>query len=67
MRIALLDKVDPQIVKEISDALEEELKAVGGPLEKRLEGQKRQLKSFPMPEGNLRMSFLQRLRMKIQP
>ncbi|BAU22597.1 flagellar motor switch protein FliG [Caldimicrobium thiodismutans] len=38
LRIALLDKVDPQIVKEISDALEEELKAVGGALGKKIGG-----------------------------
>lgn len=38
LRIALLDKVDPEIVKEISDALEEELKAVGGALGKKIGG-----------------------------
>jgi len=37
-RIALLDKVDPEIVKEISDALEEELKSVGGALGKKMGG-----------------------------
>ncbi len=38
LRIALLDKVDPEIVKEISDALEEELKSVGGALGKKFGG-----------------------------
>jgi flagellar motor switch protein FliG len=38
LRIALLDKVDPEIVKEISDALEEELKSVGGALGKKMGG-----------------------------
>lgn len=38
LRIALLDKVDPEIVKEISDALEEELKSVGGALGKKIGG-----------------------------
>lgn len=38
LRIALLDKVDPEIVKDISDALEEELKAVGGALGKKIGG-----------------------------
>ncbi len=38
LRIALLDKVDPEIVKEISDALEEELKTVGGALGKKIGG-----------------------------
>ncbi|MCS7149352.1 MAG: flagellar motor switch protein FliG [Caldimicrobium sp.] len=38
LRIAMLDKVDPEIVKEISDALEEELKAVGGALGKKIGG-----------------------------
>ncbi len=38
LRIALLDKVDPDVVKEISDALEEELKAVGGALGKKIGG-----------------------------
>lgn len=38
LRIALLDKVDPEIVREISDALEEELKAVGGALGKKIGG-----------------------------
>lgn len=38
LRIATLDKVDPEIVKEISDALEEELKSVGGALGKKIGG-----------------------------
>ena len=38
LRIALLDKVDPEIVKEISDALEEELRSVGGALGKKMGG-----------------------------
>ncbi|MCS7198752.1 MAG: flagellar motor switch protein FliG [Caldimicrobium sp.] len=38
LRIALLDKVDPEIVKDISDALEEELKAVGGALGRKIGG-----------------------------
>lgn len=38
LRIALLSKVDPEIVKEISDALEEELKNIGGVLGKKIGG-----------------------------
>ncbi len=38
LRIALLNKVDPEIVKEISDALEEELQSVGGALGRRIGG-----------------------------
>jgi len=38
LRIALLNKVDPDIVKEISDALEEELQSIGGALGKRIGG-----------------------------
>ncbi len=38
LRIALLDKVDPEIVQEISNALEEELQTVGGVLGKKLGG-----------------------------
>lgn len=38
LRIALLDKVDPEIVKDISDALEEELRAVGGALGRKIGG-----------------------------
>ena len=38
LRIALLDKVDPEIVEEISNALEEELQAVGGTLGRKLGG-----------------------------
>ena len=38
LRIALLDKVDPEIVQEISNALEEELQAVGGVLGRKLGG-----------------------------
>ncbi len=38
LRIALLNKVDPEIVKEISDALEEELQSIGGALGKRIGG-----------------------------
>ncbi len=38
LRIALLNKVDPEIVQEISDALEEELQSVGGALGKRIGG-----------------------------
>lgn len=38
LRIALLNKVDPEIVKEISDALESELQSVGGALGKKIGG-----------------------------
>ncbi|OAQ20708.1 flagellar motor switch protein FliG [Thermosulfurimonas dismutans] len=38
LRIALLDKVDPDIVQEISNALEEELQAVGGTFARKLGG-----------------------------
>ncbi len=38
LRIALLDKVDPEIVEEISNALEEELQAVGGTFARKLGG-----------------------------
>lgn len=38
LRIALLDKVDPDIVQEISNALEEELRAVGGTFARKLGG-----------------------------
>ncbi len=38
LRIALLDKVDPEIVKEISDSLEAELQSVGGALGKKIGG-----------------------------
>ncbi|QJA06859.1 flagellar motor switch protein FliG [Thermosulfurimonas marina] len=38
LRIALLDKVDPEIVEEISNALEEELQAVRGTLGRKLGG-----------------------------
>jgi flagellar motor switch protein FliG len=38
LRIALLNKVDPEIVQEISDALEEELQSIGGALGKRIGG-----------------------------
>lgn len=38
LRIALLSKVDPEIVKEISDALESELLSVGGALGKKIGG-----------------------------
>ncbi len=38
LRIALLDKVDPEIVQEISNALEEELQAVGGTFARKLGG-----------------------------
>ncbi len=38
LRIALLNKVDPEIVKEISDALEAELQSVGSVLGKKIGG-----------------------------
>ncbi|RUM87161.1 MAG: flagellar motor switch protein FliG [Thermodesulfatator sp.] len=38
LRIALVDKVDPEIVEEISNALEEELQSVGGTLGRKLGG-----------------------------
>lgn len=38
LRIALLDKVDPEVVKEISDSLEAELQSVGGVLGKKIGG-----------------------------
>ena len=38
LRIALLDKIDPEIVKEISDSLEAELQSVGGVLGKKIGG-----------------------------
>jgi flagellar motor switch protein FliG len=38
LRIATLSKVDPEIVKEISDALESELQSVGGALGKKMGG-----------------------------
>jgi len=38
VRIALLTKIDPEIVQEISDALEEELQSVGGALGKKIGG-----------------------------
>ena len=38
LRIALLNKVDPEIVQEISDALEAELQSVGGALGRRIGG-----------------------------
>jgi len=38
LRIALLDKVDPEIVKEISDSLEAELQSVGGALGRKIGG-----------------------------
>ena len=38
LRIALLNKVDPEIVKEISNALEAELQSVGGVLGKKIGG-----------------------------
>lgn len=38
LRIALLSKVDPEIVKEISDALESELLSVGGALGRKIGG-----------------------------
>lgn len=38
LRIALLDKVDPEIVKEISESLEAELQSVGGALGKKIGG-----------------------------
>jgi flagellar motor switch protein FliG len=41
LRIALLDKVDPEIVKEISDSLETELQSVGGALGKKIGGPER--------------------------
>lgn len=41
LRIALLDKVDPEIVKEISDSLEAELQSVGGALGKKIGGPER--------------------------
>ncbi len=40
-RIALLNKVDPEIVKEISDALEAELQSVGGALGRKIGGPER--------------------------
>ncbi|AEH45668.1 flagellar motor switch protein FliG [Thermodesulfatator indicus DSM 15286] len=40
-RIAELDKVDPEIIQEISAALEEELEAVGGTFSKKLGGVER--------------------------
>ncbi len=40
-RIALLNKVDPEVVKEISDALEAELQSVGGALGKKIGGPER--------------------------
>ncbi|MCD6489367.1 MAG: flagellar motor switch protein FliG [Thermodesulfobacterium sp.] len=41
LRIALLDKVDPEIVKEISNSLEAELQSVGGALGKKIGGPER--------------------------
>jgi len=38
LRIALLNKVDPEIIKEISNALEAELQSVGGALGKKIGG-----------------------------
>ena len=38
LRIALLDKVDPEIIEEISNALEEELRSVGGTFARKLGG-----------------------------
>ena len=58
LRIALLNKVDPEIVKEISDALEAELQSVGGALGKKLGGLEKAVEVLSRAERELEDELL---------